>query len=131
MSLLNSKCKVCKKDMFVEHKDDVNQRYCSEKCAVEDGKPTFEEWKKRKLLPDTENVIFNLNQEPSGKFHIHNESCYVMLKENGAGLAKINRALKPYHHTGKNFEEGFSAVGDAHQICIIREKLQEMRFDLL
>lgn len=80
----------------------------------------------------TEQVNFNLNLDQDGKFHIHSEQCYVMFRESGAGLAKINRALKPYHHFGNELDEGWnSSVGNPHDICLMREKLQEMRFELL
>lgn len=78
---------------------------------------------------ELEQVNFNLNTNVEGGFHIHNSTCYVMFRENGAGLALINRALKPYQRPDKF---GFvSSVGDAHEICVIREKLQALRFELL
>lgn len=64
--------------------------------------------------------------------HIHGEECFVMLKENRSGLAKINRALAPYHHFQRKFGDNCdSVVGDPHEICLVREKLQSLRFEIL
>lgn len=78
-----------------------------------------------------ETVDFDLNVAKDGKFHIHNEECYVMLRKNGVGLALISRALAAYHHYGLAIDDSKSVVGDPHEICIIREKLQGQRFQLL
>lgn len=94
-------------------------------------------------MSEVEQTEFNLNigccdldhlhnEKCHTKFHIHRSSCFVMFKERGAGLSLISRALQPYHHQGFQLEEGFSnSVGNPHEICIIREKLQDMRFELL
>lgn len=97
----------------------------------------------------TENCEFDLNygctefffkdnkmEKEVKHFHIHYPSCYVMFRENGAGLAKISRALKAYHHDPKHLPDEIDdctwhIVGDPHEICIIREKLQNLRFQLL
>jgi len=77
-------------------------------------------------------TTFRENEGCTQKGHIHRSICYVMFTENGAGLAKINRALKPYHHANRKWGDMTdSAVGDPHEICLIREKLQSLRFDLL
>lgn len=68
---------------------------------------------------------------------IHSKQCYVMFAEKQSGLAKINRALRPYHSPtiikGKYesaFEAGFteSFVGEPHLICECLERLQYLRF---
>lgn len=80
----------------------------------------------------TEQVNFNENDGCLAPGGIHREYCYVMFPENRAGLAKINRALKSYHHNKReNGDLADSAVGNPHEICIIREKLQNLRFEML
>lgn len=68
---------------------------------------------------------------------IHDESCYVMFKNNQSGIAKIIRALKPYHSPTilkdkyqSSDEAGFfeSKVGEPHLICECLEHLQYLRF---
>lgn len=79
-----------------------------------------------------ETITFDENHGCKMPGHIHRPMCFVMWHENGAGLSKIIRALKPYHHSGKKWGDiSDSAVGDPHEICIIREKLQALRFQLL
>lgn len=77
-------------------------------------------------------TTFGENEGCTQKGHIHSSICYVMFSKNRAGLAKINRALKPYHHLGKEYGDiTDSAVGNPHEICLIRERLQALRFELL
>lgn len=83
------------------------------------------------MKPSMEKTTFDLNEDCDSGFHIHTESCYVMFRENAAGLAKIIRALKPYHSKVGSDGDMLSFVGTPHEICIVREKLQAMRFELL
>ncbi len=83
-------------------------------------------------MNNLEITTFEENIGCKEKGHIHRPDCYVMFQERGAGLAKINRALAPYHHSGRKWGDlADSSVGDPHEICIIREKLQSLRFELL
>ena len=67
---------------------------------------------------------FNLNPVN----HIHEETCYVCFSETRSGLAAINRALAAYQKVN---QFGVCFVGDRHEICLIREKLQALRFETL